>query len=97
MAAAAALKAPGLSSGAILLRALSPRADKDFPPLHRYPVLLLGGAIDERREPSDTPHLAEQFRGAGALVTEHLLPTGHAESHHDRCLIRAWLEDQSST
>jgi phospholipase/carboxylesterase len=97
MAAAAVLKAPELSSGAILLRPLSPHADDDFPPLHGYPVLLLGGATDERRAPSDTPHLAEQFRRSGALVSEHLLPTGHAESHLDRYLVRAWLADQTST
>jgi phospholipase/carboxylesterase len=38
MAAATVLKAPTLSSGAIL-RPLSPRADDDVPPLPRYPVL----------------------------------------------------------
>jgi len=95
MAAATALKAPALSSGAILLRPLSPQADNDFPLLPRYPVLLLGGAADERRNPSDTPHLAEQFRRSGAMVTEHLLPTGHAESDLDRRLVRAWLADRS--
>jgi phospholipase/carboxylesterase len=97
VAAAAALKAPALSSGAILLRPLSPQADDDFPPLHGYPVLLLGGTADERRKPFDTPHLAEQFRRSGALVTERLLPTGHAESDLDRTLVRAWLVDRSST
>ena len=73
MAAAAAVQAPELSAGAILLRPLSPFAESSFPPLQGYPVLLLGGAMDERRKPSDTPHLAEQFRLSGALVTAHLL------------------------
>lgn len=97
MAAAAVLKVPGLSSGAILLRPLSPQTGEDFPPLRAYPVLLLGGVADERRNPSDTPHLAEQFGRSGALVTKHLLPTGHAESHLDRQLIRAWLTDRGRT
>jgi phospholipase/carboxylesterase len=97
MAAAAALQASNLSSGAILLRPLSPCADSSFPPLHGYPVLLLGGAIDERRSPSDTPHLAAQFRQSSALVAAHLLPTGHNETDLDRQLARAWLADRAST
>jgi phospholipase/carboxylesterase len=95
IAAAAALKAPALSFGAILLRTLSPQASDDFPPLHGYPVLILGGAADKRRDPSDTPHIAQQFRRSGALVTECLLPTGHAENDLDRCLVGAWLAAQS--
>ena len=95
MAAATVLKAPTLSSGAIL-RPLSPRADDDVPPLPRYPVLLLGGGTDERRNPSDTPDLAEQFRRSGAAVTEPLLQTGHAESALDRHLVRVWLAERSS-
>lgn len=96
MAAAAVLRAPELSSGAILLRPLSPCAADSFPPLHGYPVLLLGGAADERRDPSDTPYLAEQFRRSGALVTAQLLPTGHRleETGLDHRLARAWLADR---
>jgi phospholipase/carboxylesterase len=78
IAAAAALQAFGPSSGAVLLRPLSPDGEASFEPLRGYPVLLLGGTSDDRRVPADTPHLAEQFLWAGALVTVHLLPTGHA-------------------
>jgi phospholipase/carboxylesterase len=98
MAAAAALQAPGLSSGAVLLRPLSPDGTASFPPLRGYPVLLLGGTFDNRRDPADTPHLAEQFRRAGALVTAHLLPTGHAlETSLDHRLAREWLADRASS
>lgn len=91
MAAAAAVRAPELSSGSILLRPLSPSAEGGFPPLHGYPVLLLGGATDKRRNPSDTPHLAEQFRHSGALVTAYVLPTGHYLEEADDWLSREWL------
>jgi phospholipase/carboxylesterase len=99
MAAAAAVRAPELSTGAILLRPLSPCAESSFPPLQGYPVLLLGGAMDERRKPSDTPHLAEQFRLSGALVTAHLLQAGHGweETGLDHRLARTWLAGRAST
>ncbi len=93
MAAAAAVQAPELSSGAILLRPLSPCAESEFPPLQGYPVLLLGAAMDERRAPSDAPHLAEQFRRSGAVVAVHVLQPGHGldESGLDHHLSRTWL------
>lgn len=99
MAAAAAVRAPELSTGAILLRPLSPCAESSFPPLQGYPVLLLGGAMDERRKSSDTPHLAEQFRLSGALVTAHLLQAGHGweETGLDHRLARTWLAGRAST
>jgi phospholipase/carboxylesterase len=99
MAAAAAVRAPELSTGAILLRPLSPCAASSFPPLQGYPVLLLGGTMDERRKPSDTPHLAEQFRLSGALVTAHLLQAGHGweETGLDHRLARTWLAARAST
>ena len=98
MAAAAAVRAPELSTGAILVRPLSPYAESSFPPLQGYPVLLLSGAMDERRKPSNTPHLAEQFRLSGALVTAHLLQAGHGweETGLDHRLARTWLAGRAS-
>lgn len=99
MAAAAAVRAPELSTGAILLRPLSPCAESSFPPLQGYPVLLLGGTMDERRKRSDTPQLAEQFRLSGALVTAHLLQAGHGleETGLDHRLAGTWLAGRAST
>jgi phospholipase/carboxylesterase len=98
LAAAAVLQAPGLSSGAVLLRPLSPNRKASFPPLRSYPVLLLGGTSDDRRDPADTPRLAEQFQQAGALVTAHLLPTGHAlDTGLDHRLAREWLAGRASS
>jgi phospholipase/carboxylesterase len=56
-------------------------------------VLLLGGALDDRREASDTPQLAEQFRLAGAVVTAHVLDVGHGleDGGDDENLARDWL------
>jgi phospholipase/carboxylesterase len=94
VAAAAVCRGAELTSGAILLRPLSPAPDQEFPPLKDYPVLILGGRYDSRRHPNDAPLIAAQFRCSGARVTCHLLPTGHGwrESGLDIALAKSWLE-----
>lgn len=94
IAAAAVCAGAELTSGAILLRPLSPAPDREFPPLADYPVLILGGQYDSRRLPNDAPLIAEQFRRAGARVTYRQLPTGHdwRDSGLDVTLSKTWLE-----
>jgi phospholipase/carboxylesterase len=94
IAAAAVCSDAALTSGAILLRPLSPAPEGEFPPLKDYPVLILGGRYDSRRHPGDAPLLAGQFRRSGARVTCHLLPTGHGwrESGLDVTFAKVWLE-----
>ena len=82
-----------LSKAAILLRPLSPRKDQPLPSLAGYPALLLAGARDDRRHPSDAPHLASQLASAGAEVVLEMVDTGHgwAEDADDERLSRQWL------
>ncbi|MBO9656994.1 MAG: alpha/beta hydrolase [Agrobacterium tumefaciens] len=82
-----------LSKGAILLRPLSPRKEQRLPNLAGYPILLLAGARDDRRHPSNAPHLAEQLASAGAEVVLETIDTGHgwAEDAADERLSRQWL------
>ncbi|MCZ4430801.1 alpha/beta hydrolase [Agrobacterium sp. SOY23] len=82
-----------LSKGAILLRPLSPRKEQRLPNLAGYPILLLAGARDDRRHPSDAPHLAEQLASAGADVVLETIDTGHgwAEDAAEERLSRQWL------
>lgn len=82
-----------LSKGTILLRPLSPRKDQSFPSLAGYPILLLAGVRDDRRQPSDAPDLAEQLASAGAEVVLETIKTGHgwAEDAADERLSRQWL------
>ena len=82
-----------LSKAAILLRPLSPRKDRPLPSLAGYPILLLAGACDDRRHPSDAPHFAEQLASAGADVVLETIDTGHgwAEDAVDERLSRQWL------
>lgn len=93
VAAETMCQAHHLSKGAILLRPLSPRKDQPLPNLAGYPVLLLAGVNDDRRHPSDAPHLAEQLVSAGADAVLETINTGHgwAEDAADERLSRRWL------
>jgi phospholipase/carboxylesterase len=91
MAAALLLTRPTLLAGAILFRPLSPFTGD--PPLRLIgmPALIIDGEKDSRRSPGDGARLAECLRGAGAMVTHHVLPVGHAISDMDVPLARTWL------
>lgn len=91
MAAALLLAHPGLLAGAILFRPLSPFTN-DLP--HRLdgtPVLIIDGEKDSRRSPGDGLRLAERLVRAGAMVTHHVLPVGHAITAEDKRIASDWL------
>ncbi|MBR0856024.1 alpha/beta hydrolase [Bradyrhizobium liaoningense] len=91
MAAALLLTRPGLLSGAILFRPLPPLS-KDLPArMHATPVLIIDGHNDTRRSRGDGLRLAERLTRAGAAVTHHVLPAGHAITSGDRQIAREWL------
>jgi len=92
MAAALLLTRPALLAGAILLRPLLPFANDPPVRLSAVPVLIVDGEKDSRRSPGDGARLAERLRGAGAKVTHHVLPVGHAISERDVVLSRTWLD-----
>jgi phospholipase/carboxylesterase len=54
-------------------------------------VLIIDGSKDDRRMPDDGRRLAEQMKEAGAAVTHHQLPAGHAVTEADCALVREWL------
>ncbi|MGD8202284.1 alpha/beta hydrolase [Ornithinimicrobium sp. W1679] len=92
-AAAAIVRAPDLSAGAILLRPLSPFPERVFPPLNGYPVLLVSGQSDTRRNPSDGPALARQFESAGAATSLVELRGGHRLTTADEIAVTRWLPE----
>ncbi|WP_447925521.1 alpha/beta hydrolase [Georgenia muralis] len=92
MAAALAITHPELLRAAVLLRPQTPFSDDTWGGLNGLPVLILDGVHDERRSPGDGRHLAQRLRQAGAQVTHHELPVGHAITADDRRLARLWLE-----
>lgn len=90
MAAALLLTRPGLLSAAMLLRPLSPFAHDTAPRLPATPVLIIDGAKDSRRSPGDGERLAERLLRAGAVVSHHVLPVGHAITALDEEIMRDW-------
>lgn len=90
-AAAAVVGASHLSVGAILLRPLSPYPERVFPPLKGYPVLLVSGEGDARRNRADGPTLARQFESAGAATSLVVLPVGHGLTNADENAVTKWL------
>lgn len=94
VAAAAVIHEPGLTSGAVFLRPLSPAPQHVFPPLDGYPVLLVAGLNDDRRAAADDTLLAEQFRAAGPCVTARRHPGEHSLSTADVPLIRDWFQSR---
>ena len=92
MAAALLLTHPGLLAGAVLFRPLSPFT-RDLPhQLDDTPVLIIDGEQDSRRSPGDGSRLAGRLVRAGALVTHHVLPVGHAMTAGDKRIAHAWLQ-----
>jgi phospholipase/carboxylesterase len=97
MAAALLLTHPGLLAAAVLFRPLSPFTH-DLPHhLDRTPVLIIDGDRDSRRSPDDGLRLAEHLGRAGALVTHHVLPAGHAVTAADRRIASEWLQQPLPT
>lgn len=95
-AAAAVLGDRRLSAGAILLRPLSPYPNHSFTGLDGYPVLLVSGEQDVRRDPRDGPSLAKQLKTAGATTTLVVLPIGHALTTADENAVSTWTRNLSS-
>ena len=93
-AAAAVLRDPHLSAGAVLLRPLSPSPQRALPRLDGYPVLLVCGQDDARRDPADGPSLDGQLRAAGAVTTLVHLPVGHALTAADEDAVATWLRER---
>jgi phospholipase/carboxylesterase len=91
MTAALLLTHPTLLAGAVLFRPLSPFPRDRSARLYRTPVLIIDGEKDSRRSPGDGARLADRLTRAGAVVTHHVLPVGHAVTESDKQIARDWL------
>jgi phospholipase/carboxylesterase len=91
MAAALVMLYPGLLTGAVLLRPLSPFATDPNTHVPGTPVLIIDGHHDERRLPDDGVRLAQRLARMGASVTRYPLPTGHSITGEDIRMAREWL------
>jgi len=94
MAAALLFTRTSLFSGAMLFRPLSPF--REDPPMHLdgIPVLIIDGDKDSRRSVGDGALVAARLTRAGAVVTHHVLPVGHAITELDRQIARTWIAER---
>jgi phospholipase/carboxylesterase len=95
MVAGLLLTNPNLCAAAVLFRPLSPFSHDPPCALNGKAVLIIDGENDRRRSPGDGARLAERLTRAGALVTHHLLPVGHAITELDRKIARDWVRGLS--
>jgi phospholipase/carboxylesterase len=91
MTAALLLTEPTLLASAVLFRPLSPFPADRSARLDRTTVLIIDGEKDSRRSPGDGARLADRLTRAGAVVTHHVLPVGHAVTESDKQIARDWL------
>lgn len=91
IAASLLMTHPGVLAGAILIRAMPPYAKPPAADLAATPVLLLNGALDPIVPEDAADRLASDLEKAGAELTRHMLPAGHALSQTDLTIAREWL------
>lgn len=91
IAAAMMLLHPGVLPAAVLLRAMVPLEPDPQPDLSGTRVLLSSGRSDPMVPLDNVERLAELFRRAGADVTLHWHPAGHALARGEDEQVRRWI------
>jgi len=91
IAASLLLLRPGLLRGAVLLSPMVPFEPDAPPDLSGTSVFIGAGRADSIAPPEQTEHLADLLRRAGADVTVHWAPGGHAVTEGELDAARQWL------
>src|SRR5256886_1913195 len=85
------LRRPGLVRGAVLLSPMVPFEPDPLPDLTGTSVFIGAGRADSMAPPAQAEHLADLLRRAGAAVTVHWEPGGHAVTEGEVDAARRWL------
>jgi len=96
IAASLLLLHPGVLRGAILFRAMVPLVPESRPDLAGIPVFIAAGRQDPIVSYEQAQRLAALLEEAGADVTVHVEPAGHALTEGDVAAARAWLDERLS-
>jgi phospholipase/carboxylesterase len=91
IAASMLLLRPAILRAAILFRAMVPLVPENLPNLSSVRVWIGAGRFDQIVPASETKHLVELLRGAGADVTIRFLEGGHEFTRDDVDAAREWL------
>lgn len=94
IAASVILLRPNVLAGGVLFHAQVPLEPDERPDLSGKPVFLSGGRTDMMVPASETERLATLLRDAGADVTLHWEPDGHALGRGEVEAARRWLADR---
>jgi predicted esterase len=84
---------PEVLAGAVLFHGQVTLEPDQRPDLSAIPIFLSGGRADPLIPPSGTEHLAALLRDAGAEVTLHWEPDGHALGRGELLAARRWLAE----
>jgi predicted esterase len=93
IAASLLLLHPGVLRGAVLFRPMVPLVPESRPRLAGIPVFVAAGEDDWIVPYGQTRELIALLEDAGAKVTLHVDPGGHALTGDDITAARAWLAD----
>ncbi|OLE40852.1 MAG: hypothetical protein AUI36_24970 [Cyanobacteria bacterium 13_1_40CM_2_61_4] len=91
IAASLLLRRSGLVRGAVLLSPMVPFEPAAPPHLQGTSVFIGAGRADSIAPPGQVEHLADMLRRAGAAVTVHWEPGGHAVTEGEVDAARQWL------
>jgi phospholipase/carboxylesterase len=92
IAASMLLLRPEIMHAAILFRAMVPLVPDNLPDLSSVHIWIGSGDQDPIIPSSETKHLAELLRRAGADVTIRFAKAGHGLTNDDVATARDWLE-----
>ena len=91
IAASLLLRRPGVLRGAVLLNPMVPFEPETLPDLTGTSVFIGAGRADPIAPAAQAERLAELLRTAGADVTLHLEPGGHAVTEAEVAAARQWI------
>jgi predicted esterase len=91
IAASLLLRRPGVLRGAVLLSPMVPFEPDARPDLTGTSVFIGAGRADSIAPPEQAERLADLLRQAGAAVTVHWEPGGHAVTEREVDAARQWL------
>lgn len=93
IAASLLLLRPGVLAGAVLFHAMVPIEPDESPDLRNVPVFIGAGRSDQMIPARQTERLAELLQEAGADVTLHWQPGGHALNNAEVQAAVSWLNE----
>jgi predicted esterase/catechol 2,3-dioxygenase-like lactoylglutathione lyase family enzyme len=91
IAASLLLRRPGVLRAAVLLSPMVPFEPEVRPDLAGTSVFIGAGLTDPITPPAQASRLAELLREAGADVTQHWMPGGHAVTEPELDAARRWI------